>query len=70
MEHEPQRDAGPLGDACGSRAEVALAEEIKERIDDGMARASGAGEATVDASELRHQAAKVITSRVQLQGKR
>jgi hypothetical protein len=70
MEHEPQRDAGALGDACGSGAEVALAEEIKERIDDGMARASGASEATVDAGEVRHQAAKVITSRVQLQVKR
>ena len=50
MEHEPQRDASPFGDTRRSRAEVAFVEEIKQRVDHGMARASGAGEASIEAA--------------------
>ena len=48
MKHDPQRDAGPFGDARCGRAQVAFVEKIEQRIDHRMPRARGSCKATVE----------------------
>ena len=48
MEHEPQRDASAFGDTRSSRTEIAFIEEVEKSVHHGMARASGAGEASIE----------------------